>query len=192
MEIIKFLKNNYKKCWGYLLDTKTFILVTLTIFCLFILIGFTLPYFFTEEIMTFMKELLERFAGLNVYETITAIFFNNLKSSFMAMILGIGFGIVPIFVTITNGYLLGFVARLSVEHAGLSVLWRLVPHGIFELPAIIISTGIGLKLGVSIISKKRRKKMNKEIKESIRFFISVIFPLLVIAAIIEGILIFLF
>ena len=68
-------------------------------------------------------------------------------------------------------------------------MWRLLPHGIFELPAIILSIGIGLKLGVEIWKKDSWNVLKRNIIESLRFFIFIIMPLLVIAAIIEGLLI---
>jgi stage II sporulation protein M len=105
------------------------------------------------------------------------------------MLLGVFFGIFPLFVAIVNGYLLGFVSRFAVEEGGILILWRLIPHGIFELPAVIISIGLGLKLGVSMIGKNRKKVLKKDLRKSFRFFLFVIFPLLLIAGIIEGILI---
>ena len=49
------------------------------------------------------------------------------------------FGVVSI---AFNGYVIGFILEKSVLIDGLGVLWKLVPHGIFELPAIFISFGL--------------------------------------------------
>ena len=103
--------------------------------------------------------------------------------------LGVLFGIFPVAAAVTNGYLIGFVSRYAVEEYGIFVLWRLLPHGIFELPAIIISIGIGLKLGLDFLLKDKRKQFKKDFKEAMRFFLFSIIPLLVVAAIIEGILV---
>ena len=100
-------------------------------------------------------------------------------------------GVFPIGAAIVNGYILGFVARFAVNETGnLFVLWRLFPHGIFELPAIILSIGFGIKLGVEIWKKDAWSILKRNIFESMRFFVFVILPLLIIAAIIEGFLIF--
>ena len=57
-----------------------------------------------------------------------------------------------IILIVFNGYVLGFVAELAVKSPknplGILILWKLVPHGIFELPAILISIGLGIKLGL--------------------------------------------
>ena len=90
--------------------------------------------------------------------------------------------------------MLGFVAKKTVAFEGFSILFRLIPHGIFEIPALIISLALGLKLGMFLFIYKEKNK-GKEfltwLKSSIKVFIFVIIPLLVIAGIIEGILIFL-
>ena len=91
---------------------------------------------------------------------------------------------------IFNGYLVGFVARMSVDAGGIGVLWKLFPHGIFELPAVIMSIGIGMKMGIDIF-RKDKKQIARNFKEALRFLIFVVLPLLIIAGIIEGILIFL-
>ena len=145
------------------------------------------------------------------------------------MIFGIVLGIFSIITAIANGYLLGFVSLLVVKQAGISVLWKLFPHGIFELPALFISLGLGLRLGFwlfyepikfywknnklilssfilfyfpSLIStllfdSKFKKIMGTKFEDfknyllnSLRVFIFVVIPLLILAAIIEGTLIF--
>ena len=105
------------------------------------------------------------------------------------MILGIFFGIFPLWFTLQNGYVLGFVSSISVGEAGIGSLWRIIPHGIFELPAIFISLGLGIKLGSFVFYKDSRKKFNEFLKNSLRVFIFIVIPLLVLAGIIEGFLI---
>ena len=108
------------------------------------------------------------------------------------MVSGILFGIYPLFATIANGFILGFVASISVSEVGFLVLWRILPHGIFELPAIFISFGLGLKIGSFIFQKKKFKSLKNYSLNSLKVFVFIIIPLLIIAAVIEGALIFLF
>ena len=224
----KFFKKNYGKSWKYLKESKNFIYASLIIFFLFVFIGafFPVPEIFRERILEYIQRLLEMTEGMSRGELISFIFLNNLQSSFFAMIFGIGLGIFSATTSILNGYVLGFVSSEAVYGGGILVLWRLLPHGIFELPALFISTGLGLKLGLPfvyryfkyywkkrnnlalltgvlflpfaiiltlIFEKNLRKYQLKDflfkINNSLRIFISVIFPFLLIAAIIEGILI---
>jgi stage II sporulation protein M len=186
---MKFLTRNYSKCYQFLRESSNFVIISLGIFCAFIILGFAFPIFFQDSIFAWIEKLMLELEGLGTLETIWFIFFNNIKASFFVIVLGVLIGIFPIITAIVNGYLLGFVARNVVESNGILVLWRLLPHGIFELPAIILSMGLGLKLGMNLFSKKGREKFRKDFVEALRFFVFVILPLLIIAGIIEGILI---
>ena len=106
------------------------------------------------------------------------------------MIFGFLLGIFPVIAAIANGYLLGFVALISVNNGGWFILFKLLPHGIFELPAIFISLGLGLKLGTCIFRKEILKNFNEYFINSLRVFLFIVIPLLLIAGIIEGSLIF--
>tara|TARA_Y100000034_G_C6897817_1_gene414369 strand:+ start:34 stop:627 length:594 start_codon:yes stop_codon:yes gene_type:complete len=182
---------NYKKCWGFLQESSDYQIIALGVFCAFIIIGFAFPIFFQEKIFEFMRELLLQVQGLSVSEMISFIFFNNLGASFFAVVLGVVLGVFPIGAAIVNGYLLGFVSRFAVNESGsILILWRLLPHGIFEIPAIILSIGFGLKLGVELWKKDPWNVLKRNIVEAMRFFVFVIVPLLIIAAIVEGFLIF--
>ena len=185
------LREEYKECWEYLKESKKFIYLVMGIFFVFTMAGFFIPApeYLSEQIMKFIEELLIKTEGLSQFQLIKFIFFNNLKSSFFGMILGILFGVFPVLATIVNGYVLGFVAVLSVSHAGIPSLWRLLPHGIFEFPAIFISLGLGLRLGTFVFKKNEWKFLKKNLFKSLKIFVLIIIPLLIVAGVIEGCLI---
>ncbi len=185
------LKKEYGECWGYIKDSKKFIYAILVIFFGFAIIGFFVPApdYLIEQIMKFIEELLKRTEGLSAGQLIRFIFFNNVQSSFFGMIFGVVLGIFPVLAAISNGYLLGFVSAFSVSSQGVLSLWKLLPHGIFELPAIFISLGLGLKLGSFIFQKKKFEMFKKNLMNSLRVFLLVIIPLLIFAGIIEGLFI---
>jgi len=181
------IKKIYKNNWMLLKQAKKYILASLVIFFALALIGFFFPIFFRQEILEMIQNLVLKFKGKNLVEMIIFIFLNNLLTSFIAMILGLFFAIIPLIIALINGYILGFASDMSVNEQGLASLWRLLPHGIFELPAVILSVGLGFYLGFLVI---QNKPVKKEIIKSLIFFLTVITPLLIIAAIIEGILVF--
>lgn len=187
-----FVKEEYEKSWNYVKESKNFIYSVILIFFSFFLIGFFVPApdSIADPISVFIKGLLEQIKGMSQGELIEFIFLNNLQSSFIGMIFGAVLGIFSIFVTVSNGYLLGFVASISVGSEGLSILWRIFPHGIFELPAVFISLGLGFKLGMFIFQEKKFYSFKKYFWNSLRVFLFIVVPLLVIAGIIEGSLIF--
>ncbi len=194
MKKTKFsLKREYQKSWNYIRESKKFILIVLGIFLISALIGFfaPTPEFISKQITEFIKEILLKTDGMSQSQLISFIFLNNIQSSFFGMVFGIFLGIFPAISAIANGYLLGFVANFAIQEDGIFSLWRIFPHGIFELPAIFISFALGLRLGASIFSRKKFRKFNENFISSLKTFILIIIPLLIIAAIIEGTLIFL-
>ncbi len=238
------LKQEYKKSWKYLKETKNYLWIIAGIFLIMALVGFFIPApeFISESIMKLINEIIGRTKDMTSPELIAFIISNNVQTSFLGMIFGFVLGIFPIITTIINGYILGFVSALAMNLEGGVHLLRLIPHGIFELPAIIISLGLGLKLGdkfieerikvkkkilrISVISLSTivsllsvyllylksiallgvilflvlvlvfilifsNKVLKLEIIKAIRVFLLIILPLLLIAGIIEGLLIFL-
>jgi len=185
----KFFVDNYLKCWKFAKKCRWFFVFASGLFALTFLIGFSFPVFFRTEIFDFIRTLTMKLEGKGIWELIVFIFLNNLQASFFAMTLGILFGIFPMMTCIANGYLLGFVAREAVVVDGFFSLWRIFPHGIFELPAVIFSIGIGMKIGVNLFGKDAKKKLRYNFREGLRFFAFVILPLLVVAGIIEGVLV---
>lgn len=183
------VRENYLRCLKYLKEIRWHFVGSLGIFSLLFLVGFLFPIFFREEIISLISELMISIEGKNFYELTTFILLNNTKVSLVAMASGLFIGIFPLLTLIFNGYILGFVARESVELQGIQILWRLLPHGIFELPAVFLSTGIGLKIGLDLFKKDWKKKLKHNFKEGARFFVLVVIPLLIIAAVIEGFLI---
>jgi stage II sporulation protein M len=185
------LKEEYKESWGYIKKAKNFIYVAIGIFLFSSLIGFfiTPPEIISEKIFEFIKNLLAQTEGMSAGRLISFIFFNNLQSTFFALIFGIFFGIFPAITAFANGYLVGFVASIASQEGNILELWRLFPHGIFELPAVFISIGMGLKLGTFIFQKDKIKSFKDYFLNSVRVFLLVVLPLLIIAAIIEGSLI---
>jgi len=185
------LKEEYQKSFGYLRDCKYFIYIIVAMFFIFALIGFfvPIPEFISEQLLNLMNELIEKTRGMSGKELIVFIFLNNLQSSFFGMMGGFFIGIFSILTTILNGYLLGFASLIVVGEGGFSVLLKLLPHGIFELPAIFISLGLGLKFGTFIFQNNIWKSFKAFFWNSLRVFAFVVLPLLIIAAIIEGILI---
>lgn len=187
------LGENYSACWKFMRECRWFFVFAFGLFALMFLIGFAYPVFFREEIFMMIESLILGIEGLSVMGLIGFIFLNNLTASFLAMGLGILVGLFPLMTVVVNGYLLGFVAREAVMREGIFVLWRIFPHGIFELPAILISIGMGLRLGLSVVrgfgGSDDKGSVGYVFRESLRVFVFVVFPLLVLAGVIEGLLI---
>lgn len=186
------LKKEYQKSWEYLKGSKKFIWIVLWVFIASALIGLFIPApeILSQKIFEFVKEILLKTEGMSQGQLISFIFLNNIQSSFFGMIFGVFLGIFPVISAIANGYLLGFVANLAIQDGGIFSLWRIFPHGIFELPAVFISLALGLRIGASVFSRRKSRRFNETFISCLKVFILIIIPLLIIAAIIEGTLIF--
>jgi stage II sporulation protein M len=193
MKTKKFFKENYFKSWKFIKESKNFIYIITAMFFASALISFFLPVpdYIAKEIIKILEEIMKRTEGMSQFELIKFIFFNNLQRSFFGLVLGVFLGVFPFLFAVFNGYVLGFVSLMAVEADGSSVLLRILPHGIFELPAIFISLGLGLRTGLLVFQNIKPKSFKYYFYELARIFIFIVTPLLIIAAIIEGSLIFL-
>jgi stage II sporulation protein M len=125
------------------------------------------------------------------------IFLNNMLASIMAILLGFFFGIFPLFVLVSNGLLLGYVAAdRSGGHTILFFLKGIVPHGIIEIPTFILACALGLRLGflmlegiVSVFSPKRAVQFQTNFRAYLKQLLPmmiIITALMLLAAIIES------
>jgi stage II sporulation protein M len=183
-------KEQFSEAWTYIKETKNYIFFAIILF----LVSTAFGYFFKNN-LTFLDEVLKNLLiktqGLDTPGMIFFILQNNLESAIFSILGGILFGIFPITNILANGAVLGYVLAISAEKVGFGVWWRILPHGIFELPAILISFGMAIKLGCSLFKDKetRIETLKQRFYNSANAFLLIIIPLLIIAAIIEGILI---
>jgi len=187
-----WIYENFIESIKYLKNIKNYFWFSLILFAVIGVIGFIFPIFFEEQIIGFIQDLIEKTQHMNSLELTGFIIYNNIKSALFAVIFGIFFGVIPFVITVVNGYVLGFVSNKTVVAAGPGVLWRLVPHGIFEIPAILISVALGIRLGMFLFvykGKNKKKEYWEWVKDSLKVFLFIVIPLLVIAGIIEGLLI---
>ncbi len=186
-----FLLDNYKKSWNYIKELKIFIFVIILIFLASLVLGY---FYHSEEIsliiLKYLEEVLNVSQGFNFLQMTSFIFWNNLQVGFMGILFGVFLGIPSALFTLFNGYVVGFVSSLAVSSSGASSLMGLLPHGIFELPAIFFSFAMGVKLGSFVFYRDKMNKFVYFFKESLRVFLFVVLPLLIVAAIVESFLIF--
>ena len=137
-------------------------------------------------------EILKRSFGwiktLNPVTIVFVIFLNNAIKSLVAIILGVGLGIIPVLFVAGNGVILSILAdTVSRQQGTLFVIAALLPHGIIEVPMILISAGIGLRLGDVVYSSLKGMKVDikGELYAGLGFYIRKIVPLLFVAAMIE-------
>lgn len=154
------LKAQYHEARAFLRTCTPYIYFSLALFILSAVFGFVFQaqLTFIDDIL---RDLILRTDNLSSLELVFFILQNNLQSSFVSLLLGFFLGFFPIMSTVSNGVILGYVLERSYQLVGLLSWWRLLPHGIFELPAIFISFGVGLKLGVGVLRTYYRYYLEK-------------------------------
>lgn len=185
------IEKEFSLALDFIKEIKNFIWVVSGIFIFFAILGFfiPLPEEIATELLKYFEELVMQTQGYGELEMVLFLFNNNVIVAFFGVVLGTFFGIFPFVNSIINGFVLGYAARIATNEVGIWVLWRLFPHGIFELPALVISLALGLKISTFIVQKNKSKAFQEYFWKGMKVFILIVVPLLVIAAIIEGLLI---
>jgi stage II sporulation protein M len=148
-----------------------------------------------------LKAVLDKLISLgsdvqqaNWFDRTVLIFENNIIAGAIMMFFGFIAGIFPWNALFGNGMLMGVVTYLTITSSGsvrdLLVLGvGLVPHGIFEIPALLIAGGFGMKLGIAWLlpsaKGKRKKVLNDTVLECVQIF-GLLVILFFVAACIEA------
>ncbi|MDD2913093.1 MAG: stage II sporulation protein M [Candidatus Pacebacteria bacterium] len=181
-------KINYKE---YFFSLKPFLGFSFLIF----FFSFINGYFLGEKVFDkdgmFLEELRKiasSLVNMGNIELFFFIFINNTVSLFLTVFLGMLFSIFPFFVLLVNGGILGILFFFFLQNSNLSLfLLGILPHGIIEIPILIIGGAMGFKMGKTMISVLFKKKgdLREEISLSFVFFARFLFPLIAIAALVE-------
>ncbi len=180
------IKKQYVQVFRDLGDAENALLVSVIIFLGGILIGLHNPSW-GDDLISAMRGMVRQISGKGALLIIAAIFVRNSLSAAISVILGPLLGIIPVLGAVTNGLLLGAVLSHLRGAQIINAILLLVPHGIFELPAICIAWGLGIWQGTWYFEKGHKQTFHERRRKAFRGFFIVILPLLLMAAIIEGI-----
>jgi len=175
---------------AYLKSIRIFIGLSVFIFGLTTVVGYYAAAVDPELASNWTKELemLKWILDQPPILIMMIIFLKNLLASAMAMLLGLGLGLIPLLVVTSNGFLLGIVGYATVQKAGWIFLAAgILPHGIIELPVVLISIAIGFRLGylLALTLAKEKADLSGEIRMAFHFLVRYVAPLLFLAAAIE-------
>jgi len=177
--IFSYLRKNWKWC----LLTLLVIAEMLAFACLH-----------TEAIDSYyqyMDETSVRYSSMFFF-----IFFENLKSLILTVAVGlIPLGLGSLFMIYSTVSGLSATAKWILQDvSGLNLFLSILPHGIFEIPSIILSMILSVFLSraitVSIISLFRKRPVLAPLREDIlaivKTVVYVLIPLILIGAIVES------
>lgn len=154
--------------------------------------GFFYGVSYKETGSSFTRGIIEglflQFKGLHGINFIIKIFVHNLLAS-LIFLTGIAFSIIPVISSLFNGFIIGNMSFLVRDITGLKMsefVILLLPHGIFEIPAFILSLSLGTHLGTWPFRQNKRLFLKNSLKDCFVVFYKLILPLFLAAAIIEG------
>jgi uncharacterized membrane protein SpoIIM required for sporulation len=166
-------------------EARTWIFVALVLYACAAFVGWT-----RADNFSFLEAQIERlaaqFADRNAITFIFKIFLHNLIATYFAMCFVVLFGAVPTVIAIFNGLVLGWVIAKSPGGSTANIWLVLVPHGIFEWPAMSIAWGVGLWRGVGYRFSRTAGTWRERWEAANKIYFTVTLPLLFLAAVIEG------
>ncbi|GAB4502316.1 MAG: hypothetical protein Fur0035_18650 [Anaerolineales bacterium] len=145
---------------------------------------------FSDALKTAQSALLD---GMPDEISFGYILGNNLRVEAVMFFFGVfSFGVGGLAIYLLNFATIGGVLSL-VKLIGLSpwtiLLFGILPHGIFELPSVILSAAAVLHIGLRLITPQKQSGLGETLVESLadwaQINLGITFPLLVIAALIE-------
>ncbi|MDP5276921.1 stage II sporulation protein M [Chengkuizengella axinellae] len=196
---------NFKTLFRNFKEMKVYFFISTMLFLFGGFIGF-----YVDILDPFLQPLLQRIGELaekiessenTQLAAFLVIFQNNLTASLIMVYSGIIFSIYPIFALLLNGMLIGYLFKLvpqsGSEYGLLELFLRgILPHGILEIPAILIASAYGIKFGVLVmkwlaqfVELDLRRKNTLEFKKFLKLTITLViftFITLMLAAIIES------
>jgi len=168
------------------------IIIILLLFCATLTVGWIgsaqNPAVGQELLKLFQKEVAGQMSKDNAPDLCIKLFFNNLEACILLFLGGASFGIVTIFIMSLNGIVIGAIMEIiRKDHSVLFVAAALVPHGIFEIPAFIISGALGILLAQALIAEwYGGPEAEGEARKYARFFMMYVLPLVAVAACVEA------
>jgi stage II sporulation protein M len=116
------------------------------------------------------------------------LFLNNLEACVLLFLGGATFGLLTMFVLSFNGIVIGGILGVVREKTDdFVMLAAIVPHGIFELPAVLVSATLGLMLSRAVMLEfAGQGDAAAQALRLGRLFVRYVVPFIAIAACIEA------
>lgn len=188
--MLQFKRPDARETWAYIRSIWLYILLSAAVFFGSIVAGYHYSQANPEAVKPVVEEIVKEFSQFKDYPLpilMLRIFAQNTLLSVFALLLGLGFCIPSLAFLAYNGWIIGLVIYEVEQKLGLQyIIAGLTPHGIIEVPMILISVATGVRLGVEVImALLGRGDVKGEFKKGLSIYIFWIVPLLFIAALVE-------
>ncbi|KQC05676.1 MAG: hypothetical protein APR53_07015 [Methanoculleus sp. SDB] len=141
-----------------------------------------------QLIETIGREIVSQIMDDSPWIVAGKIFINNIQVSLILFAGGATFGVLTCVLLVSNGLVVGGVIELvRQQHGLLYAAAAILPHGIFELPAILTAGALGIRLG-ELLWRELQGSGDAAAGAIVlaRIFCTVIIPVLAVAACVEA------
>ena len=166
---------------------RNFLLAT-ALFAVSIALGMRVPPELSAEILDELAQLLEPAKALGPLALLLLIFLNNAVKALGVIVLGIVLGLPPLFFISYNGFTIGALVSGLKSVTGWGVIAAsLVPHGVIELPLLLLATALGFAVGRESLRWLTRQKsmVRAQLRQGLKLYLKWILVGLFVAAVIE-------
>ena len=175
---------------------KYFLFSSLSFFS-FSILGFIYSLVNPDIARVFFDALSEKYLfaiDYDFWQLFLFIFQNNLTIALVAYFSGIIFGLPTLIILIINSFVIGLVIEMATGEMNLlMIIFSLLPHGIFEIPAILLALSLGFVIGDALFGYLFKKISPKSsFLLTLKLFFYLVLPLLLLAALVESALIVFF
>jgi len=171
---------------------KRWSFIAILLFAIGLIFGLATPASITStmsEDIAALEEFGDTLTSLPPILTAILIFAKNASVLLFSFALSPIFCLIPVIALTVNGWMLATVSTVAVEKESLGfVLAAVLPHGIVEIPALILAEAAALSFGtivtLSLFNKEKRSLVLPNFRQNLKYLM-IALTLLLPAAIIE-------
>lgn len=182
-----FIDRFFGRHAGYVRRISPMFLFCLFLFTFSLVMGFYMGEGLEQDALNELTESYSDLGNLGALGLFVFIVVNNIGKSLVFMILGLVLSIPPLLFVVFNGFFIGWLSYAVSVETGLGfVALALIPHGIVEIPAILLSMCMGMGLGYQAVNRLRgRHGLGAEWRDAWGLFLWRIAPILIFGAVLE-------
>lgn len=175
------------------LTLKKAVHIILILFILGMLTGIVFGFHMSKDVLVQLltaNTTLTNRAIASPFQLYVHIVSHNLVVSSLPILTFFLFGLSSILHILVGGYVMGLDLVYTIRVHDITFFFAgILPHGVLEFPAIVLSDALGLYLGLSFWKKvfgKKYTEFRAAAKKSWQLFLKVIVPLFLLAGLIEA------
>ena len=168
---------------------RGYFLLATALFAASLALGLAVPPTAAADMIQRLGEMLRPFASLRPIELFILIFVNNAGKALGAILLGVLLGLPPLLFIVFNGFTIGAViAGLKGSLGYGAIIASLAPHGVFEIPMLLLATALGLSVGKESLNRLagRKSQVKARLLHGLKVYMIWVLPGLLVAAAIEA------